>query len=69
MDIYVWGSNKFKQLSSKSELHFYQPTANLDFDGQSISQVSTGLSWVELAMVIVFIKILVPFQETVTLFF
>jgi alpha-tubulin suppressor-like RCC1 family protein len=42
MNLYVWGSNKSNQISSKKELHIYSPTLNLDFENLSSCQVATG---------------------------
>jgi alpha-tubulin suppressor-like RCC1 family protein len=42
MDVYTWGSNKYKQISQKQQLHIYAPTQQTVFSGQSVSQVATG---------------------------
>ena len=42
MDVLVWGSNKYGQLSAKKELHLYTPVVENEFEGKSICQVSTG---------------------------
>jgi alpha-tubulin suppressor-like RCC1 family protein len=42
MDVYAWGSNKYKQTSVKNELHVYAPTQQTVFSGQSVCQVAAG---------------------------